>query len=1058
MKKVLRLIATSLLLSMLITYCIQPVAFAMQDSADQVGTDINVSEIASDESVNDEGDNDESDDEELPDAEEIPYVPMFSLSNDMKSAFITPSVDFYKTEGQDSAITEDELIKLFEYLSSIQLSTVIINTAHDGKSYYNTDINQSTNDDILNTAINQARKSGFEVFLTLDIGNMLSHAKENYDIAMKVDFLASQVHAFATKYKVEGIVATGYYASDRNVAYGDYMHSGAGIGVRNWRTDNSEYLIKTVADVIRRTDNSIAVGMIASHMWANAADTKGGSDTSEDFTALKNGYADTKKYITDKTVDFVILEAKGSVSDGDIPFEKVAKWWTSLCKDNDIPLYIAHSNQKLGTSGWAQDQIIRQLSIARKLDGYKGSAFLSASALKKNVSGSTDALVKFFNDEIDETQLFKELEMVSPKKLTFTTYEPSVTFMGSFDDNFEVYFNEKQIELNEVGNFYFTKDLKVGLNTFTIRHKSKTYTYRITRKVEVLKSMMPKDNIKVDGGTKVEISAISYRDSVVTANINGKSINLSPVGSQSDDIDPNSNYTRFVGTYKVPKGIVEKEQSLGKITIYGSYMGFNESITGGSVTVNALPKPPAGKVEYYDTTNKATGEVVASMTPPANAGKKVKLVRVDKDYPLLADANGRSPFFAQLPKGTIDYYKGVHIEYNSSGGIFEEYYTTRSGKYIPKKYHPASLINGTIIGKNKLNVLSVSTKSGATILKMKLDEKTPFNVEASPVELNSSIAGPHAINDFMATHVKITFDYVTEVTALPSFKNSPMFKSGYWTDVVVNNTRKFQLVLELRQQGIYSGVNCTYDADGNLNFKFTRYVNSLSGAVIVIDPGHGKGDIGAKGTLGPGYYEREMNLQIAKRVEKKLKAKGAKVVRLKTENTNYGLHERTSLARQNNADIFISIHNNSAGANAVGTEAFYFTPFSQPLAKTVCNRVASYWTGKIYTGTKYEEQRKIANRGAKSSRFAVTLQQDFPSILLEVGFVSNEFEHKIINNPKHQDEFAKLIVKGIEDYFGRSSLPAKPDTSAKSATASTMAALPPESYSVSPRNSEETTE
>src|SRR5699024_3569188 len=121
----------------------------------------------------------------------------------------------------------------------------------------------------------------------------------------------------------------------------------------------------------------------------------------------------------------------------------------------------------------------------------------------------------------------------------------------------------------------------------------------------------------------------------------------------------------------------------------------------------------------------------------------------------------------------------------------------------------------------------------------------------------------------------------------------------------------------------------------------------------------------------------------------------------------------------------------------------------------VCNRVASYWTGEIYTGTKYKKQRDKANRGAKSSRFAVTLQQDFPSILLEVGFVSNEFEHKIIKDPKHQDEFAKLIVKGIEDYFGRSTLPAMPDTATKSATATATTALPPETFSVASKNSEE---
>ena len=73
--------------------------------------------------------------------------------------------------------------------------------------------------------------------------------------------------------------------------------------------------------------------------------------------------------------------------------------------------------------------------------------------------------------------------MTSPKKLNFTTEEPYVDFMGTFDENFEVLFNGKKIDLNEAGNFYFEEPLNIGINIFTIEHKGKLYTYRIERKI-----------------------------------------------------------------------------------------------------------------------------------------------------------------------------------------------------------------------------------------------------------------------------------------------------------------------------------------------------------------------------------------------------------------------------------------------------------------------------------------------------------------------------------------------------------------------------------------------
>ena len=111
--------------------------------------------------------------------------------------------------------------------------------------------------------------------------------------------------------------------------------------------------------------------------------------------------------------------------------------------------------------------------------------FDSYKYLKENVGTSTDALRKYYAGLIDTNSLYTELEMVLPTKYDYTTYEPTVKFQGSFDPNFDIYFNGEVIKLNEAGSFFFEEDLEVGVNHFTFKNKSTTITYKITRKVKV---------------------------------------------------------------------------------------------------------------------------------------------------------------------------------------------------------------------------------------------------------------------------------------------------------------------------------------------------------------------------------------------------------------------------------------------------------------------------------------------------------------------------------------------------------------------------------------------
>lgn len=160
-----------------------------------------------------------------------------------------------------------------------------------------------------------------------------------------------------------------------------------------------------------------------------------------------------------------------------------------------------------------------------------------------------------------------------------------------------------------------------------------------------------------------------------------------------------------------------------------------------------------------------------------------------------------------------------------------------------------------------------------------------------------------------------------------------------------------------------------------------------------------------------------MNLAVAKVLEKKLTAMGATVVRLKTESEFILTETRPTVARSYGADMFISLHCNAAlNQQAHGVEVYYFTSFSQPLAKYINDNLSNYYDSKVYgDGTN-------SSRGDKYSYYWVTLQQDFPSVLVEMGFVSNERECMIMADPTYQDGIAQSIADGVKAYFARSGL------------------------------------
>ena len=173
---------------------------------------------------------------------------------------------------------------------------------------------------------------------------------------------------------------------------------------------------------------------------------------------------------------------------------------------------------------------------------------------------------------------------------------------------------------------------------------------------------------------------------------------------------------------------------------------------------------------------------------------------------------------------------------------------------------------------------------------------------------------------------------------------------------------------------------------------------------ICIDPGHGGKDSGA---VGNGLQENDIVLSIAKMLKSMLIEKGFKICRTREDDTFVELKDRCIIANKAKADIFVSIHCNSAeNKSAYGFE-IYHTQGSiqgQKLSADI----------KLSINENKEIIRK--DRGIKTANFTVITGTNMPAVLVETAFISNIEDSKILKTK--QSEFARAICKGICTYFG----------------------------------------
>ena len=216
---------------------------------------------------------------------------------------------------------------------------------------------------------------------------------------------------------------------------------------------------------------------------------------------------------------------------------------------------------------------------------------------------------------------------------------------------------------------------------------------------------------------------------------------------------------------------------------------------------------------------------------------------------------------------------------------------------------------------------------------------------------------------------------------------------------------------------------------------------------VVIDPGHGGQD---QGTSGPkGLLEKDLVLDVSKRVGKLIEDRmGAEVIYTRSDDTFIPLEGRTALANEKKADLFLSIHANSSPATHVaGIETYYlnFTDSKDALDVAARENAVSEKSvfelrdliQKITLHDKAEESREFAgriqaslfalstrnfpgekNRGVRKAPFVVLIGANMPSVLAEIGFLSNPKEESLLKKSDYRDKLAEALYRGLSRYAG----------------------------------------
>jgi len=241
-------------------------------------------------------------------------------------------------------------------------------------------------------------------------------------------------------------------------------------------------------------------------------------------------------------------------------------------------------------------------------------------------------------------------------------------------------------------------------------------------------------------------------------------------------------------------------------------------------------------------------------------------------------------------------------------------------------------------------------------------------------------------------NVQSNINWITQLSSAKAVKN-------VWYEQTESDV--LQITIELVKQQHY-GYSIGYMGN-SLQLKIRRLPASIRNMTIAIDAGHGGTNLGASG-LTSGILEKNYTLLFAKELQKILKKQKIKVVMVRETDTTIDNKDRVLWAQQNNPDIFISFHLNSSGrSTARGVSTYYKHIGHRSFSQSILKRLLEI-----------KNLEEFGNVG--SFNFQPIQPTDYPSCLVEVAFLSNKEDEKMILDPKFRTKVANQVYLGIKDW------------------------------------------
>lgn len=560
------------------------------------------------------------------------------------------------------------------------------------------------------------------------------------------------------------------------------------------------------------------------------------------------------------------------------------------------------------------------------------------------------------------------------KQPLFLAYPPEnhqttaeqIFLIGTAAPEGNVLVNGQVIPRSSAGHFAPSFPLKFGKNQFTLRYQNQTIEINVTRVdptpnvptglTFVTDSLTPRVDISRLPGEIFCFSAIAPANATVTVNLANQSM---PLMAQSETIELPDNSA----------GLIAQNQP----TVH-STTGYYQGCATSEMAANL------GQPQYQLTLNDKTISQAApgqiSILNPLQLD--VAEVIVDAGITRTGPSTDHSRL-TPLPKGvkaTVTAREGewVRLDY---------------GAWI--KAQEVRIIRNTVPPTAIIRSIRANPIPGATEVVFPLTTAVPVSVQQGDRTLT------------------LTLYNTTAETDIIRLDDDPYIKRLDWQQVTPNQVNYTFNLKSDQQWGYdlkYQGSSLILTLRHPPTVSPQNTLQPLKGIKILLDPGHGGEELGARGPNG--YPEKDINLVVSKLLREQLQEKGATVYMTREVDQGVSLSDRVSMINQIKPAIALSIHYNALpdGGDAINTKGvsiFWYHPQAHNLAVFLHNYLVN--------------QLERPSSGVFWNNLALTRPHTAPSVLLELGFMINPEEFEWITNSQQQQKLARAIADGVTQWF-----------------------------------------